>query len=115
MEAEPDSTSVDFRSACPVSRSLDLMGDKWTLLIMRDALIFDRRTFADFAASSERIPTNLLSQRLKKLVATGLLERRPYHDKPLRYEYIPTALAADLRPVLTALEVFGRRHLGEGD
>ena len=111
MKADPDPQSVDYRSLCPVSRSLDLMGDKWTLLIMRDVLIFDCRTFADFSKCSERIPTNLLSDRLKKLVAIGLLEKKQYHSRPVRYAYVPTSRGEDLRPVLQAMKAFGERHL----
>ncbi|MBT5054654.1 MAG: helix-turn-helix transcriptional regulator, partial [Gammaproteobacteria bacterium] len=64
-----------FRSPCPIARTLDLFGDKWTLVVMRDALFFDCRTFADFANCSEKIPTNLLAERLKRLVLIGMLEK----------------------------------------
>ena len=111
MKADPEHQTVDYRSRCPVSRSLDLMGDKWTLLIMRDVLIFNRRTFADFSKCSERIPTNLLSNRLKKLVAIGLLTKKQYHSRPARYEYVPTGQGEDLRPMLQAMKAFGERHL----
>ena len=111
MATEPESKPVEYRSYCPVSRSLDLLGDKWTLLIMRDALFFERKTFADFTSSSEHIPTNLLSARLKKLVACGLLERHQYHDKPARYEYLPTAMGEKLRPVLNVIKQFGQENL----
>ena len=111
MATEPESKPVEYRSNCPVSRSLDLLGDKWTLLIMRDALFFERKTFADFTSSSEHIPTNLLSARLKKLVACGLLERHQYHDKPARYEYLPTDMGEKLRPVLNVIKQFGQENL----
>ena len=111
MATEPESKPVEYRSNCPVSRSLDLLGDKWTLLIMRDALFFERKTFADFTSSSEHIPTNLLSARLKKLVSCGLLERHQYHDKPARYEYLPTAMGEKLRPVLNVIKQFGQENL----
>ena len=111
MATEPESKPVEYRSNCPVSRSLDLLGDKWTLLIMRDVLFFERKTFADFTASAEHIPTNLLSARLKKLVACGLLERHQYHDKPARYEYLPTAMGEKLRPVLNVIKQFGQENL----
>ena len=78
---------------------------------MRDALLFERKTFADFSASSERIPTNLLSARLKKLVACGLLERHQYHIKPARYEYRPTATGEKLRPILNEIKQFGLENL----
>lgn len=111
MESQVNIADLAFRSQCPVARSLDLVGDKWTLLIMRDALFLGRKTFADFAGGLERIPTNLLSDRLKKLVGLGLLHKQQYHERPARYEYIPTPLGNELRPLLTAMRVFGETHL----
>ena len=100
------------RSLCPIARSLDLLGDRWTLVIMRDVLIFKRHTFAEFEQSGEGIPTNLLSSRLKKLVELGLLQKVLYQSQPNRYRYEATAKAKDLRPVLKALGQFGVKHLG---
>ena len=80
MATDSQSKPVEYRSNCPVSRSLDLLGDKWTLLIMRDALFFERKTFADFTSSSEHIPTNLLSARLKKLDGPGQSRHRQQPD-----------------------------------
>lgn len=107
-----DPASSKHRSSCPIARSLDLLGDKWTLIIMRDALYFDSRTFADFSRSRERIPTNLLADRLKRLVEMELLEKVPYHANPTRYEYVPTEKGESIKPVLTSLRVFGETHLG---
>ncbi|MEE4281236.1 MAG: helix-turn-helix domain-containing protein [Pseudomonadales bacterium] len=100
---------MEFRSSCPIAQSLDVIGDRWTLLIMRDALLFQRRTFAEFASSPEHIPTNLLADRLKKLVKLGLLEKIPYQDKPLRYEYIPTDAGQKIKPLLRALRDYGQQ------
>ena len=100
-----------FRSSCPIARTLDLFGDKWTLVVMRDALFFDCRTFADFANCSEKIPTNLLAERLKRLVLIGMLEKFPYQAKPVRYEYSPTPLGHSLQPVLKEILKFGQTHL----
>ena len=111
MKSKANLTNIEFRSHCPVSRSLDLVGDKWTLLIMRDALVLGRKTFAEFANSPERIPTNLLADRLKKLVNLGLLSRQQYHQKPPRYVYIPTQTGLELRPVLFAMKAFGEAQL----
>ena len=102
-----------FRSSCPIARTLDLFGDKWTLVIMRDALFFDCRTFADFANCSEKIPTNLLAERLKRLVLIGMLEKVPYQAKPVRYEYRPTSLGYSLQPVLKEILKFGQTHLSD--
>ena len=102
-----------FRSSCPIARTLDLFGDKWTLVIMRDALFFDCRTFADFANCSEKIPTNLLAERLKRLVSIGMLEKVPYQAKPVRYDYKPTPLGHSLQPVLKEILKFGQTHLSD--
>lgn len=102
---------MEYRSNCPLARSLDLLGDKWTLVIMRDVLIFKRHTFAEFEKSGEHIPTNLLSSRLKKLVEHGLLKKVLYQSGPNRYRYEATEKARDLRPVLRALLQFGEKHL----
>ena len=102
-----------FRSSCPIARTLDLFGDKWTLVIMRDALIFECRTYANFAKCPENIPTNLLSERLKRLVSIGMLEKIAYQTKPERFEYVPTHLGQSLRPVLNAILDFGETHLGD--
>lgn len=111
MASKANTAEIEYRSICPVSRSLDLIGDKWTLLIMRDALVLGRKTFAEFASSPEKIPTNLLSDRLKKLVGLGLLRKQQYHQRPARYEYIPTPLGEELRTVLFAMKAFGEKHL----
>ena len=112
MNSENNQMTLAHRSPCPISRSLDLMGDRWTLLIMRDALFFNGRTFADFAASREQIATNLLTDRLRKLVGLGLLARVQYQEKPPRYEYVPTDLGKALKPTLRAMKLFGEQHLG---
>ena len=100
------------RSHCPIARSLDVLGDKWTLVIMRDALFFNRRTFAEFERSAEHIPTNLLADRLKKLVELGMLERVLYQEHPNRYRYEPTNKGKEVRPILRSLIQFGEAHLG---
>ena len=111
MTSGSKAPNIAHRSPCPISRSLDLMGDRWTLLIMRDALFLNGRTFADFCSSREHIPTNLLSDRLRKLVGWGLLAKVPYQTRPTRYEYVPTELGKALKPVLRALKSFGEEHL----
>lgn len=104
---------TDFRSNCPIARTLDLVGDKWTLLVLRDAIIFNRQTYAEFASSPEKIPTNLLAERLKRLVKLGLLEKELYQDKPKRYRYLPTEKGKAIRPVIRALHQFGNTYLAE--
>ncbi|MCB1646487.1 MAG: helix-turn-helix transcriptional regulator [Pseudomonadales bacterium] len=107
--------TVAHRSPCPISRTLDIMGDKWTLVILRDITFFNRHTYAELAASREKIPTNLLADRLKRLVGAGLLEKVPYQDRPVRYRYQLTEAGQAIRPILMAMKKFGEQHLsGEG-
>lgn len=96
------------RSACPVAAALDLVGDRWTLLVIRDLLILGKRTYSEFRASPEAIPTNILADRLRRLEAAGLLRRRPYSARPPRHAYEPTEAAEALRPVLASLADWGR-------
>ena len=104
-------TDITYRSLCPIARSLDLLGDKWTLLIMRDALFFDCKTYADYSNSIEKIPTNLLADRLKKLVKHELLKKVPYQEKPIRYEYLPTKKGKEIKSILRSMLAFGENHL----
>ncbi|MDG1135144.1 MAG: helix-turn-helix domain-containing protein [Pseudomonadales bacterium] len=99
------------RSECGIANALDLIGDKWTLLVMRDALFFQCRTFADFSNQPEHIPTNLLSERLKRLVTFGALEKVAYQSKPERFEYVPTKLGNSMEPLLKELRAFGDAHV----
>lgn len=78
---------------------------------MRDALVFGARTYADFADQVERIPSNLLAARLKKLVDWGLLEKVPYQTRPPRYQYVPTVQGRALRPLLREARKFGATYL----
>ena len=94
---------------CSVARTLELVGERWTLLIVRDAFLGVTR-FGDFA---ERlgIARNVLQDRLQRLVEAGVLERVPYQQRPLRHEYRLTETGLDLWPALVALMQFGDKHL----
>ena len=93
---------------CPIARSLERVGEWWSMLIMRDALHGFRR-FDEFQESLGIAP-NMLTRRLNSLVEAGLLERRRYSAHPPRDEYVPTARGRDFRPVLIALLAWGNRH-----
>lgn len=99
------------RSPCPIASTLDLLGDKWTLLIVRDLLYFGKRLYGEFADSPEKIPTNILADRLKRLEEHGLVEKTPYQEHPVRYAYALTVRGADLQPVLRAMVEWGNRHI----
>jgi DNA-binding HxlR family transcriptional regulator len=91
---------------CPIARTLDLVGEWWTLLIVRDALLGARR-YDDFKATG--IADNVLSTRLKKLTEAGILRRRRYQTHPDRYEYLLTEKGYALAPVVLALRSWGKR------
>jgi DNA-binding HxlR family transcriptional regulator len=93
---------------CPIARSLERVGEWWTILILRDALHGFRR-FEEFRESLGVAP-NILTTRLAALVEDGFLEKRRYSEKPPRYEYVPTQAARDFRPVLISLMAFGNKH-----
>ncbi|WP_416757153.1 winged helix-turn-helix transcriptional regulator [Pseudomonas sp. BNK-6] len=93
---------------CPIARSLERVGEWWSILIMRDALHGLRR-FDEFSRSLEIAP-NMLTRRLNSLVEAGLLERQAYSERPLRYQYVPTAKGEDFRVVLMAIVAWGNRH-----
>lgn len=94
------------RSPCPVACSLDVLGDRWTLLIVRD-LILGRTRFKDFTASPEGIPTNILSDRLERLLRHGIVEQVPASDGTKRLGYQLTMKGLALRPLLTAMRDWG--------
>ena len=96
---------------CPVARSLERVGEWWSILIMRDALHGLRR-FDEFSRSLGIAP-NMLTRRLNGLVEAGMLERRLYSERPPRYEYVPTARGEDFSGVLMSLVAWGNRHFAE--
>jgi DNA-binding HxlR family transcriptional regulator len=105
-----DLNQTDFeRSCCPVACALDNLGDKWTLLLVRDLLLGKKR-YQEFLTSPEQIATNILADRLKKLEAAGIIVQHAYQQKPLRYEYVLTQKGEDLRPVLEALVKWGMTY-----
>ncbi len=101
---------ADPRSSCPISGALDIVGDKWTLLVVRD-LFLNKHRYGDFLASPEAIPTNILADRLKRLEAAGIVKRELYQDNPPRAEYFLSRRGADLAPVLRAMAKWGIQHL----
>jgi DNA-binding HxlR family transcriptional regulator len=101
----------DRRSNCPISSTLDLLGDKWTLLVVRDLLFLRKRRFGEFLESPERIPTNILTDRLRRLEERGVVEKSPYSLRPPRYEYRLTPMGAELFHVLRAMAEWGLRNL----
>src|SRR5580704_15087453 len=93
---------------CPIARSLERVGEWWSILILRDA--FHGLTRFDEFQKSLQIAPNILSRRLNALVDSGMLERRRYTDHPPRYEYVLTERGRDFRPVLLAMLAWGNKH-----
>lgn len=94
---------------CSVARTVDLIGDWWTPLVLREAYYGVRR-FEEFQRNLD-IGRNILTQRLNRLVEEGMFERVPYHERPLRHEYVLTPKGSDFFPVLSAMSVWGDRWL----
>lgn len=99
-----------LRSPCPVAATLDLIGDKWSLLVIRD-LFLGKRTYGEILSSPEGIPTNILADRLKRLEESGLIEATAYQERPVRYAYSLTARGKGLHRVLDAVVRWGKQYI----
>ncbi|MFW5450530.1 MAG: winged helix-turn-helix transcriptional regulator [Methylophagaceae bacterium] len=105
--------SLSFkRSSCPVACSLDIIGDKWTLLLIRD-LFFGKTKFKEFQESAENIPTNLLSNRLKLLETAALITKTPYQERPVRYQYQLTQSGKSLDGIIKAMVLWAENQLSQ--
>ncbi len=111
MPKKTPPAGAGHRSDCPTSSFLDVVGDRWTLLVMRDLLMKGFTRYGELAKSREKIPTNLLADRLVKLEAAGLLTKTPYQTRPLRYEYLPTAAGVELLDVISSMVQWSNAHL----
>jgi DNA-binding HxlR family transcriptional regulator len=98
------------RSACAIANSLDIIGDKWSLLVVRD-LLHGKHTYGELALSPERIPTNILADRLKRLESAGIITSTPYQQRPVRYSYTLTPKGSALGEVLLAFVRWGKQHI----
>ncbi|NJL83030.1 MAG: helix-turn-helix transcriptional regulator [Chloroflexaceae bacterium] len=99
------------RSPCPIACTLDLIGDRWTLLVVRDMMFFEKQRFEEFLASPEGISSNILANRLKLLEELGLVTKQPYSSHSRRMNYQLTERGQSLRPVLKAMTAWGLRQL----
>jgi DNA-binding HxlR family transcriptional regulator len=101
----------DFlRSRCAVACTLDLVGDRWSLLVVRD-LLRGNLTYGELQNSFEGIPTNILADRLRKLEEAGLIAKSAYQERPVRYSYGLTEKGKDLSDVLLAITRWGRKYI----
>lgn len=101
------------RSPCPIACSLDLIGDRWTLLVIRDMMFFGKQRFEEFLESPEGISSNILANRLKSLEEMGLVEKQPYSNHPRRMNYQLTERGKSLRPVLKVMTAWGLKHISD--
>ena len=102
---------IDWRSLCPICSALDVLGDKWTMLIVRDLIIHGPRTYSELLESPERIATNILADRLKLLTSLKLIERVDPQNPARNNAFRLTESGAALRPVLEGLGVWAQTHL----
>lgn len=93
---------------------MEILGDKWTLLVVRDLMWHGKHTFQALQSSAERMPTNILSDRLKRLEQWGLVRREAYQQRPVRYRYCLTEAGQSLEPVLLQIMAWGHLRLGGG-
>ena len=102
--------NINFRSTCPVASVMDIIGDKWSLIVIRD-LFLDRNTYSELLKSPEGIATNILEDRLKKLTAYGLIAffKKP-EDKKVKVYYL-TDLGIDLYPIICEMTIWHNKHL----
>ena len=104
------------RSKCPIAWALDVIGDRWTLLVIRDLMFMGKRQFGQFLESGERMPTNIVADRLRRLSNCGLISKTPYQTNPVRYQYELTEKGADLRTTMESLGEWAGSHLcGDGE
>jgi DNA-binding HxlR family transcriptional regulator len=101
---------IEFRSGCPIASTLDIVGDKWSLLIVR-TLVLGPASYSDFLSKAERIATNILAERLSRLEEAGLIRQVQARQGSHRGSYVLTAKGAALIPALQALALWGEEHL----
>jgi len=111
MTAELEKETLDWRSDCPIASGLDIVGDKWSLVIVRDLIQHGTRTYSEFGESPEGISTNILAARLKWLTSVGVIEHVDPERSARNNAYQLTARGAALRPVLEELAKWSQSNL----
>ncbi|MGS2738492.1 winged helix-turn-helix transcriptional regulator [Sinomicrobium sp. M5D2P17] len=107
--------ATEMRSDCPISSSLDIFGDKWSLLIVRDLMLHKSRTYGDFTKSAEKIATNILANRLQMLESNGIIIKLPFPDNKLKGLYRLSPKGVDLIPTLIEIALWGGKYLSDSD
>lgn len=104
-------TDTKKRSDCPISCSLDIWGDKWSLLIVRDLIFFKERTYSDFLKSDEKIATNILAARLQMLEDNGIISKSEHPESKAKVLYKLTSKGIDLLPLMIEINVWADKYL----
>jgi len=110
MKSKPHLPHGLRRSRCVIANTLDVIGDKWTLLLVRD-LLHGKQTYGELLDSPEAIPTNILADRLKRLEAAGIISSTAYQERPVRYAYALTEKGAALGKVLRSIVDWGTTYI----
>ena len=97
------------RSPCPLAVTLDIVGDKWSLIVIRD-LFRGKTRYSEFLTSPEGVTTNILAERLKRLEDHGLISKTAYQENPVRHEYALTAKGRALGPVIREIAIWANAH-----
>jgi DNA-binding HxlR family transcriptional regulator len=105
--------TIDFRCKCPISSALDIIGDKWTLLIIRDMLFDHKTTFKDFSSSVESIATNILSSRLKLLEEVGIIRKNKKEGNQKSNVYTLTQKGLGLLPIIAEITLWSDENVRE--
>lgn len=103
------------RSDCPISCSLDIWGDKWSLLIVRDLIFFKERTYGDFLKSDEKIATNILAARLQMLEENGIVSKSDHPESKAKVLYKLTSKGIDLLPLMIEINIWADKYLAIPD
>lgn len=101
---------IEQRSTCPISTALDIFGDKWSLLIVRDLMFNQKKTYGEFLASEEKIATNILADRLMMLEMGNIVTKEEHPDSKAKVLYKLTAKGIDLIPVMVEMILWSERH-----
>lgn len=105
-----EKAQLSRRSGCPINALLEILGDTWSLLIVRDMMFFGRRTYSEFLNAGEKVATNILSDRLQRLESAGIIEKRRDPSDARKFIYRLTEKGIDLAPMLVEIILWSARH-----
>jgi DNA-binding HxlR family transcriptional regulator len=114
-ENMPQKRQTKRRSGCPLNASVEMLGDRWSLLIIRDMMVGGSRTYKEFLSSDEKIATNILANRLRKLISNGIITTEPDPSDGRKQIYLLTEKGIDLAPVLTEMVLWAAGHEDTGN